>query len=117
SKNYRSASGYVELEFTEPVLGFWGMRFPGERHTAQANTSAAARQKIDSAPLSAEIPTTNAETKPALLVDARPAENITTNLADAVQEFKAEIKADSRPSSKADLLAPAEPSIDGLKLD
>src|SRR5256885_6872955 len=32
SKNYRSASGYVELEFTEPVLGFWGMRFPGERH-------------------------------------------------------------------------------------
>jgi len=117
SKNYRSASGYVELEFTEPVLGFWGMRFPGERHTAQANASAAARQKIDSAPLSAEIPTTNAETKPALLVDARPAENITTNLADAVQEFKAEIKADSRPSSKADLLAPAEPSIDGLKLD
>src|SRR5437899_10007578 len=25
SKNYRIA-GYVELEFTEPVLGFWGMR-------------------------------------------------------------------------------------------
>src|SRR5229473_565945 len=34
SKNYRSASGYVELEFTEPVLGFWGMRFPGDRNTA-----------------------------------------------------------------------------------
>src|SRR6266481_3451818 len=31
SKNYRSVSGYVELEFTEPVLGFWGLRFPGER--------------------------------------------------------------------------------------
>jgi TonB family protein len=31
SKNYRSVSGYVELEFTEPVIGFWGMRFPGER--------------------------------------------------------------------------------------
>lgn len=28
SKNYRSVSGYVELEFTEPVVGFWGMRFP-----------------------------------------------------------------------------------------
>src|SRR6266481_4583399 len=38
SKNYRSA-GYVELEFTEPVLGFWGMRFPGERQTAQANAT------------------------------------------------------------------------------
>ena len=31
SKNYRSVSGYVELEFTEPVVGFWGMRFPGDR--------------------------------------------------------------------------------------
>lgn len=30
SKNYRSASGYVELEFTEPVVGFWGMRFPSD---------------------------------------------------------------------------------------
>ena len=26
-----SVSGYVELEFTEAVPGFWGMRFPGER--------------------------------------------------------------------------------------
>src|SRR5467141_4042928 len=118
SKNYRSASGYVELEFTEPVLGFWGMRFPGERHTAQANAAMAARQKIDSAALSAEFPATNAETKPPLLVDARPiVEDFTPNLADEVQEFKAEIKADSRPTSKADFLAPAEPSIDGLKLD
>src|SRR6202163_2007664 len=39
SKNYRSASGYVELEFTEPVLGFWGMRFPGERHAAPASAN------------------------------------------------------------------------------
>lgn len=31
SKNYRNVSGYVELEFTEPVLGFWGMRFPSDR--------------------------------------------------------------------------------------
>ena len=31
SKNYRSISGYVELEFTEPAVGFWGMRFPGDR--------------------------------------------------------------------------------------
>jgi TonB family protein len=31
SRNYRNVSGYVELEFTEPVVGFWGMRFPGDR--------------------------------------------------------------------------------------
>src|SRR5215469_6690000 len=36
SKNYRNVSGYVELEFTEAVAGFWGMRFPGERATAPA---------------------------------------------------------------------------------
>src|SRR6516164_10195555 len=31
SKNYRSVSGYIELEFTESAVGFWGMRFPGDR--------------------------------------------------------------------------------------
>src|SRR5580693_4018594 len=31
SKNYRNVSGYVELEVTESVVGFWGMRFPGDR--------------------------------------------------------------------------------------
>src|SRR5579862_6618305 len=41
SKNYRNVSGYVELEFTEAVAGFWGMRFPGERATALAPVAAA----------------------------------------------------------------------------
>src|SRR5215475_2364444 len=39
SKNYRSVSGYVELEFTEPAVGFWGMRFPSDK-IAPAQTSA-----------------------------------------------------------------------------
>jgi TonB family protein len=39
SKNYRNVSGYVELEFTEPVVGFWGMRFPGDRIGSQSATS------------------------------------------------------------------------------
>ncbi|HXR34058.1 MAG TPA: TonB family protein [Verrucomicrobiae bacterium] len=34
SKNYRSVTGYVELEFTEPAIGFWGMRFPPDRPVA-----------------------------------------------------------------------------------
>jgi TonB family protein len=29
AKSEGSASGYVELQFTEPAVGFWGMRFPG----------------------------------------------------------------------------------------
>jgi protein TonB len=46
SKNYRNVSGYVELEFTEQLAGFWGMRFPTDRiapapgatpHIAQTN--------------------------------------------------------------------------------
>jgi TonB family protein len=117
SKNYRSASGYVELEFTEPVLGFWGMRFPGERHSAQPNASLPAARKLDPPRLPAGIPVANAEPKPALLVDAKPIENVTTNLADAVEEFKTEVKADSRPSSKADFLAPGETPTGGLPLD
>lgn len=42
SRNYRNVSGYVELEFTEAVAGFWGMRFPGERATAPGAPVAAA---------------------------------------------------------------------------
>jgi TonB family protein len=114
SKNYRSVSGYVELEFTEPALGFWGLRFPGERHSVQAGTSLPAARRTDPTTLSAGIPPMDAEAKP--LVDASPVENVTPNLADAVQ-FRTEIKGDSHPESKADLLAPPEPSIDGLKLE
>ena len=39
SKNYRNISGYVELEFTESVVGFWGMRFPGDRISAPSQSS------------------------------------------------------------------------------
>ena len=42
SKNYRSVSGYVELEFTEQVVGFWGMRFPGDRIGSQPAPAPAA---------------------------------------------------------------------------
>ena len=42
SKNYRSVSGYVELEFTEPAVGFWGMRFPGDRLNGAAAQPASA---------------------------------------------------------------------------
>ena len=41
SKNYKSVSGYVELEFTESVVGFWGMRFPSDRIGTQSTAPAA----------------------------------------------------------------------------
>src|SRR6202040_1664650 len=113
SKNYRNVSGYVELEFTEPVLGFWGMRFPGERPAGHAGMAGSVARKSDSV-----APSKSAEPKTSLYTDASPAAaSVNSNLADAVEEFKAEIKADTRPASKADFLAPPEPSIDGLKLE
>jgi len=57
SKNYRSASGYVELEFTEPAIGFWGMRFPTDR-IAPAST-----QSVTPAPVKPAIVSTPVETK------------------------------------------------------
>jgi periplasmic protein TonB len=41
SKNYRNVSGYVELEFTESVVGFWGMRFPTDRIAGPTTTQTA----------------------------------------------------------------------------
>src|SRR3989440_10080248 len=57
SKNYRSASGYVELEFTESAVGFWGMRFPGDRIGSGPETgSPAIPQPVA---LTAEAPAAN----------------------------------------------------------
>ncbi len=42
SKNYRNVSGYVELEFTESVVGFWGMRFPSDRIAGHASAPSSA---------------------------------------------------------------------------
>jgi periplasmic protein TonB len=48
SKNYRNVSGYVELEFTEPVVGFWGMRFPGDRLVSAAQPTPPASSAVNS---------------------------------------------------------------------
>src|SRR5258708_33552220 len=63
SKNYRNVSGYVELEFTESVVGFWGMRFPGDRISS-------APQQVTPAPVANIAPGVVAA-KPAVPVSAR----------------------------------------------
>ncbi len=62
SKNYRSMSGYVELEFTEPVVGFWGMRFPGDRIAPQAPAPASGAKLPEPKP--APVATKTAATLP-----------------------------------------------------
>jgi protein TonB len=48
SKNYRNVSGYVELEFTESVVGFWGMRFPGDRLSSSSQPVASTLPAVGS---------------------------------------------------------------------
>ncbi len=40
SRNYKNVNGYIEIEFTEPVVGFWGMRFPGDPIGSQSTPAA-----------------------------------------------------------------------------
>ncbi len=94
SKNYRNVSGYVELEFTESVVGFWGMRFPADRIAPQPAPAAPTVRppaKVNSiasvpaapkvlSPAISEVPKApefspaqiRAELKPALSVVAKP---------------------------------------------
>src|ERR1700674_5266590 len=74
SKNYRSLSGYVELEFTESVVGFWGMRFPSDRLGAAPETGAPAPVSPSSASGSPAIP------QPVALTVEAPAANGTSSV-------------------------------------
>src|SRR5258708_32117650 len=90
------------------------MRFPGDRNTGGASSVTAQKSDV----LMAADRTKSTEPRGTSYADAKqPTENVTSNLADAVQEFKTDIKPDPRPASKADFLAPAESSTDGLKLE
>jgi protein TonB len=106
SKSHGNVSGYVELQFTEVVQGFWGLGFPAER---SVGSSAVTRPPVLS-PLGQ-----NMELRP-------PISNSLAKSADPsapvpADEFKTEIKQDSRPMSKADFLTSAESSTQALKIE
>jgi protein TonB len=61
SKTDGNAVGYVELRFTEPAPGFWGMRFPSDTVLPQAATRPAA-------PASAPVPPKAAPVAPPVAV-------------------------------------------------
>ncbi|MFZ0878503.1 MAG: TonB family protein [Candidatus Acidiferrales bacterium] len=44
-RNYPNLKGYVELEFTQPLPGFWGVSFPEDGHTAPVASSTSAPAK------------------------------------------------------------------------
>jgi hypothetical protein len=35
SKSYQNVAGYIELQFTQPAVGFWGILFPGDGSESQ----------------------------------------------------------------------------------
>src|SRR6202049_621663 len=106
SKSHGNVSGYVELQFTEPVQGFWGLGFPAER---SAGCPASTRPPVLS-PLGQ-----NMELRPpisnSLAKSTDPSAPVPTD------EFKTEIKQDSRPMTKADFLTAADHSTQALKIE
>src|SRR5260370_25916430 len=122
-KNDGSASGYVELEFTELAQGFWGLGFPGERTAASPASPAATKpsvlpplgQNLDSRP-----PLSNSRSKsvePHSASGPVNSEIPEVSVSAPAEEFKTEIKQDSRPMSKADFLTPPESSTQALKIE
>jgi len=97
SKNYRSMTGYVELEFTEPVVGFWGMRFPSDRVPAPVSSP------------TPSIPAAKASLLPPAPIKAAP-----TNLPSASPVSGSSIFAASKSDAQASFLEPAAPQTKPL---
>jgi periplasmic protein TonB len=53
SKTYQNVAGYIELQFTEPTVGFWGILFPGDGSESQSAPGAAG---VSQAPLRPQPP-------------------------------------------------------------
>jgi protein TonB len=109
SKNYKSVSGYVELEFTESVVGFWGMRFPSDRIGAQTPASS----PVATLPPAAKanlVATVSSAAKPAIpVVSAAPKISEIKPAPVSAPQVQAEVKpvAPSRPAEVSVVASPA----------
>jgi periplasmic protein TonB len=50
SKTYQDVASYIELQFTEPTVGFWGILFPGDGSESQSAPGAADVSRVPSRP-------------------------------------------------------------------
>jgi len=117
SKNYRNVSGYVELEFTEPIIGFWGMRFPNDRIGSQpapgpvavpspaASVSTPVPPPVKSASLAPQV---HVPAAPKTAVPAAPQASTPVASKPAAQVEIAPAKPASPPASVLDLPRPAD---------
>lgn len=115
SKSDGAASGYVELQFTEPVHGFWGLGFPGERSAAPVAARPAVLPALGQG-LDSRAPLSSTASTPAEPNSASSAVEVQKPV-DPAEKFKTEIKQESRHMSKADFLTPADNSTQALKLE
>ena len=104
SKNYRNVSGYVELEFTESVVGFWGMRFPGDRLTSVPRPVAPAPVSVGST-LASSLPPAP---RPVAPISAVPPLNVASNIAPSKPVVPPSLTRDAGPKlSDAKSVTPA----------
>ena len=104
SKNYRNVSGYVELEFTESVVGFWGMRFPGDRISSAPQPGAPLPGSSSSAGDSPAI------LHPVAFNVAAPAANVTPSVAAATPAVPVSLEKEREPKfSEAKSVIPTAP--------
>jgi TonB family protein len=107
SKNYRNVSGYVELEFTESVVGFWGMRFPGDRIGSGPQPVVTAPPAVGS-PVSSVSPAVSRPVAPRI---EPPAANIAPRIPEQKPVAPAVVVRDSEPKlSEAKFVAPLAPA-------
>jgi protein TonB len=57
SKTYQNVAGYIELQFAEPTVGFWGILFPGDGSESQGapGTAGASQAPSRSQPLPSAV--------------------------------------------------------------
>jgi periplasmic protein TonB len=107
SKNYRNVSGYVELEFTESVVGFWGMRFPSDRIGSSS-------QPVTPAPVAVRPSAVSGSPVPPRPPAPRIEESVGTiapSVIPAKPAFPAPVSRDPQPKlSEAKFVAPDAPA-------
>jgi periplasmic protein TonB len=110
SKNYKSVSGYVELEFTESVVGFWGMRFPSDRIGTQAPASAPVATPSQAAKANPVAPVSSAPKPASPVVAAVPKISEIKPALVSAPQVQAEVKPAAQPRpAEVSAVAPAAP--------
>jgi len=79
SKSYQNVAGYIELQFAEPTVGFWGILFPGDGSESQGapGTGGASQVPSGSQPLP---PAASHTTPPVVSTHSSAARSITPGL-------------------------------------